>query len=200
MQRIALVCCLALVACTTVEPAAAPGPNPLGPALPHAEAIIRGIIRATEAQDWNAYCRHIAIVGEDGKPAALVPGKNAPAKPPEAVWQPADDFTGLGHFLSSPGKEVRFGPATSVTRKGAITAVPVRVVWDFAKMTESEKRMVCAAASARSGERVSWEDAARPLRTRMEMEASGLIQPQRLHFAEVDGSWRLWLGPALDAR
>lgn len=200
MQRIALVCCVALLACTTPDVEPKSGPNPLGPGLPHAEAIIRGIIRATEAQDWDAYCRHIAVVGEGGKAVALVPGVNAPATPPEAAWQPADDFTGLGTFLSSPGKQVRFGPATSVTRKGALAAVPVRVVWDFAKMTESEKRMVVAAATARSGERVSWEDAARPLRTRMEMEASGLLQPQRIHFAEVGGAWRLWLGPALDQR
>jgi hypothetical protein len=195
MQRVYLFCLVLFAACTTPTSPQDFGPSPLGADNPHPEAILQAIIRANSEHDWAKYCLQIAVPGERGEAVALVPGKNAPASAPADAWKPADDFAGLGSFLSTPGKTVRFGPATELVREGPLLFVPVHTRWDFEKLSEAEKRMLIAAASARAGQPVEWQDACRPLRTRMELEASGLAKAPRLAFARVDGQWRLWLGP-----
>lgn len=161
---------------------------------PRPAAILEELFRSCDARDWPAFCACIAVPDAQGAPLALNPGTNAPAEPPQDAWIPQEDVQGLRAFLGAPWKRMHF---TDMKRAGTagVVSMSVRVLYDYERIPEAERRMLLGAASARAGKPLDWRAVSTQMRERERMEASGLIPAPRLHFARVADRWRLWLGP-----
>ncbi|MSR73950.1 MAG: hypothetical protein EXS14_00540 [Planctomycetes bacterium] len=184
-----------LVGCASAPTSPTPAPSPLGPGYPNPDVILADMFRCMEAKDWPGLCATIAVPDAQGKPAALVPGKSAPETPPSDAWLPQAEVVGLRGFLQAPWKRLQYSAPRSLANDPPLLALTVRVTYDYDAVPESERRMLLGAESARAGRVLDWNTVVTGMRQRERMEASGLIAPQRLGFALIDGRWRLWLGP-----